>query len=43
VKPAALSTFAKIPQGPPDPIFGLTDAFNKVRRARSCSSINFGN
>lgn len=25
-----LSSFAKIPQGPPDPIFGLTDAFNKA-------------
>jgi hypothetical protein len=27
---APLSTFSKIPMGPPDPIFGLTDAFNKV-------------
>lgn len=28
---ACASTFAKVPLGPPDPIFGLTDAFNKVR------------
>lgn len=27
----AASTFASVPLGPPDPIFGLTDAFNKVR------------
>lgn len=27
----AASTFANVPLGPPDPIFGLTDAFNKVR------------
>lgn len=26
----AASTFANVPLGPPDPIFGLTDAFNKV-------------
>lgn len=30
VRPMAMSTFAKVPMGPPDPIFGLTDAFNKV-------------
>lgn len=28
---ACASTFANVPLGPPDPIFGLTDAFNKVR------------
>ena len=27
----SVSSFANIPMGPPDPIFGLTDAFNKVR------------
>ena len=27
---ACMSGFANVPMGPPDPIFGLTDAFKKV-------------
>lgn len=35
----AASTFANVPLGPPDPIFGLTDAFNKVRTYVICVGI----
>ena len=43
LRATAASTFAKVPLGPPDPIFGLTDAFNKVRCTKmwACCSLVF--